>query len=74
MNKQTQVNPTEACTLAFNALTSVEELVCTLESYIYESGEVELEAKHSSVISALTEGIKHECKRTQGVVRLVAEN
>lgn len=74
MNKQTQVNPSEGCSIAFDALTSVHELVDTLQTYLLESGSIELESKHCSVISALTEGIKHECKSAQGAVRLVDAN
>ncbi|MBL3809561.1 hypothetical protein [Alteromonas macleodii] len=74
MNTQTQVKPGEGCSIAFDALTSVHELADTLQTYLLESGSIELEAKHCSVISALTEGIKNECKSAQGAVRLVDAN
>ncbi len=74
MNTQTQVKPGEGCSIALEALTAVHELVSTLETYLLESGSIELEAKQDSVISALTERIKSECKGAQEVVRLADAN
>jgi len=74
MNTQTQVKPGEVCSIALDALTSVHELVDTLQTYLLESGSIELEAKHDSVISALTERIKSECESAHEVVRLADAN
>ncbi|AIF99038.1 hypothetical protein [Alteromonas australica] len=71
MKPQTQVKPSEGCSIALEALTSVHELVDTLQTYLLESGSIELEAKHDSFILALTERIKSECKGAQEVVMLV---
>ena len=58
MNTQTQVKPGEGCSIALEALTSVHELVDTLQTYLLDSGSIELEAKHDSVYQRLPKGLK----------------